>query len=295
MSSARRSASFGFSELSGNTACTPRILDRLLELRKVAGRRLPLGRGRREHGADGRDPVPLREVDERVVVGDDLPVGLRDAVDALADRLVHRADLRPVGVGVRGDLRLRVGVGRDQRAPRRRSPPRRRSSDRATNGGRVSPSPALCVTGSFALRSTTFASLPGVLHEVGGPLVELQAAGEHDARIGHGGHVLRPRLVVVRLGVRLEDLLDRDAVAADLAHEVADLRRRRRDRHLPRVARRRAVVVAAAAREAEGAERDHHEGGGRDPRPPPGDDADDRDEREDRRPRGPRSRRPAGR
>ena len=61
------------------------------------------------------------------------------------------------------------------------------------------------------------------------PRVEVVAVGEDELRVGRVGDVVRPRLVVMRVGVRREDLVDVHVVAADLADEVADLRRGRHD------------------------------------------------------------------
>ena len=55
------------------------------------------------------------------------------------------------------------------------------------------------------------------------PGVELVAVGEDELRFRRPGDVARPRLVLVGVGVGLEDLVDRDGAAADLANEVADL------------------------------------------------------------------------
>ena len=65
----------------------------------------------------------------------------------------------------------------------------------------------------------------GVLDDVAHPRVELVARGDHELRARRRLDVLRPRLVVVRVGVGLEDLVDVDRVAADVAHDVAELRR----------------------------------------------------------------------
>ena len=67
--------------------------------------------------------------------------------------------------------------------------------------------------------------------------------------------VARPRLVLVRVGVGLQDLVDRDRVAADLAHPVADLGRRRDDVELAEPGRRTRRRSRASSRSASGAER----------------------------------------
>ena len=65
------------------------------------------------------------------------------------------------------------------------------------------------------------------------PGVELVAVGEDELRVRRAGDVGRARLVLVRVGVGLQDLVDRDRVAADLADEVADLGRGGDDPQLP--------------------------------------------------------------
>jgi len=69
----------------------------------------------------------------------------------------------------------------------------------------------------------------GVVEHVGEPLVEVSAGAQHDRGAGHGLDVAWPWLVLVRVGVGLEDLRHRRAVARDIASKVADLGRRRDD------------------------------------------------------------------
>ena len=59
------------------------------------------------------------------------------------------------------------------------------------------------------------------------PGIEVVAAGEDQLRPGRALDVGGPGLVVVRVGVRLEDLVDLDRFAADVADEVSELGRRR--------------------------------------------------------------------
>ena len=55
---------------------------------------------------------------------------------------------------------------------------------------------------------------------------------DDEVRLRNCVRIVDGRLVVVRIDIRLEDAGHRDAVAADILHEVLNLRRRRRDRHL---------------------------------------------------------------
>ena len=88
------------------------------------------------------------------------------------------------------------------------------------------------------------------------PGVEAVAVGEDQLRSRRRLDVAGPRLVLVRVGVRLQHLVDRDRVAADLADQVADLGGRRDHLELavagrpdppqPASEQRRATSAAAA-------------------------------------------------
>ena len=63
----------------------------------------------------------------------------------------------------------------------------------------------------------------GVVDHVVQPVVHLAAGTKNQLRIGHGRHVARPRLIVVRVAAGAQHPLDIDASAADLTHEVRHL------------------------------------------------------------------------
>ena len=73
----------------------------------------------------------------------------------------------------------------------------------------------------------------GLRDDLAHPRVEVVAVLEHDLRAARRLDVGGARLVLVRVGVRLQDLVDGDRVAADDAGPVGDLRRRRDHDRLP--------------------------------------------------------------
>src|SRR3954452_9017930 len=75
------------------------------------------------------------------------------------------------------------------------------------------------------------------------PRVELVAARENELRLRGRCDIVRTWLVLVRVGVRPQDLMDVDRVPADGACEVTELGRRRQDEGFGR----RPVARAAAA------------------------------------------------
>ena len=104
-----------------------------------------------------------------------------------------------------------------------------------------------------APRSTTSASLP--LSETTSSIQASRSSPLAKTSAGARGglDVAGPRLVLVRVGVRLQDLVDRDRFAADRADPVAELGRRRDHVELAVVGR--AAPAAAGREQGEGERR----------------------------------------
>ena len=110
-------------QLGAQRALREDRLDALLanqigEVRQVLGVRLRLGRLRGDDSSDDLNPVAAREVVERVVVGDQLPIGGGNRVEAARNPTVENPELRLIGggVGLKGALVLGVDrreLGRD--------------------------------------------------------------------------------------------------------------------------------------------------------------------------------------
>ena len=92
-----------------------------------------------------------------------------------------------------------------------------------------------------SIRLTTSASPPALSITSFEPLVDLAARAKDDGCIGHGGHVARARLVIVRVAARAQHPVDVHPRPADLAREV---RRLRGGRHHGHAAAGRRVVAA---------------------------------------------------
>ena len=189
--------------------------DQVREVAEVLGVRLRLGRLGGDHGPDDLDPVAVGEVVEGVVVGDQLALARRAPCHAARDSCVQRLQLRLVGGGVRLECRpvLRIDLGELRRDLAGRPP--RRCAGRATSAGCTCdasgpPDSPGSFTGTAAPRSTTFGVAAAVVDDLVHPGVEVVAVGEDDLGVGRGGDVIGPRLVVVRVGVRGEDLVDVD-------------------------------------------------------------------------------------
>ena len=169
-----------------------------------------------------------------------------------------RRDPRRACAGARASPRSRRGcrrraraggAGRPRRSRGRSQPPR---DSRATSASRMAATAASALrgschqcgskrdasrpslsparrTGTSAPRSITLRRAAGVRDDGAHPGVEPVAVHEHELGPGHGLDVGRPRLVLVRIGVGLQDLVHVGGVAGDGARPVADLRRRRDD------------------------------------------------------------------
>ena len=90
----------GLSELSGKIAWTPSSLDDVHQVAEILRVGLRLGGLGGDHGPDHVDAVAVREVAERVVVGDQLAVGGGNAVDAVGDSGVQVLQLRLVAAAL---------------------------------------------------------------------------------------------------------------------------------------------------------------------------------------------------
>ena len=94
----------------------------------------------------------------------------------------------------------------------------------------------------------------GVVEHVLEPVVDVAARAYGQRGAGDGLDVAGPRLVLVRIGVRLKDLVDVDPPPPDVAHEVSDLGRR--GDHGLAGGRSGASFVPAAAADKRGAHED---------------------------------------
>ena len=259
--SAIASATFELSELSGKIASTPSRSIRSASSAEVLGRGLRLGRLRGDDGADDVDPVAVGEVAEGVVIGDQLAPRGRDPLHAAGDAGVERPQLGQVGGGVAFEARAAgpgsAAISRRSISATAASALRGSCHQCGSNSDASAPldSPG-SRSGTAAPRSTSSASLPlsettcSIQPSRSSPLAKTSFASRRR------DDVAGPRLVLVRVGVRLEDLVDDDGVAADLADEVADLGRRRDHLDLPVAGAR----IAAAARREQSRRR---EAGGR--------------------------------
>ena len=229
------------------------------EVRDVAGRWLGLRGLRWDDGADDVDAVAVSEVVERVVVGDELALRGRDALQAGGDPAVECAQLREVAVGVTG-IRgpgARVGVGEGVADGRDRGlrvlwvvPP-----VRVVAGG-LRPGLLARELDRHAGAEVQHGGVAtGLLDDVLHPAVEVVAVLEHDLRAAGGADVGGAGLVFVGVGVGLEQLDDLGAVAADRACEVGDLRGRRDDLDLAGTGRRSAAGAAGQRGDGDGGDR----------------------------------------
>ena len=73
-----------------------------------------------------------------------------------------------------------------------------------------------------------FAGLDRLVH----PGIEARAMHEDDVRLRNRVRIVHRRFVIVRIDIRLEDSRHHDTVAANVLHEILNLRRRRRNRDL---------------------------------------------------------------
>ena len=207
----------GLTELSGKTASHVLAADLVDELLNVAGRRLRLGRQRRDHGAHdprrrtGARSSRARRASSRSCAG---PAG---RAPRTRRSRVERAQpaLQPRRVPPVGAARPPGRARSDARGWSRRRA--RRCAGPATSAGRRRS------RSTESISETTFAFPPALVDHVAEPVVHLAARPEDEIGLRHGGHVARPRLVVVRVAARPEHPVDRDPVAAHLAHEVGHL------------------------------------------------------------------------
>ncbi len=228
--------------------------DRVLELRELARRGLGLRGLGGNHGADVAQPIAADEVGERVVVGDELALRRRDAIEAGADLRVEPREPAAIGLGARRDPRRRGGSCRAERLLDGRGggahvqgvvPPVRVRGPSLGARARELHRDVRTDVDDLGLRA-------GRTEDSGHPRVESQPAREDQSGARRGRDVLRARLVLVRVGVGLQQLVDVGVGAGDLPREVGELRRRGDDDRPP--VRTRAAALPA------GRDAHHHEG-----------------------------------
>ena len=164
--------------------------------------------------------------------------------------------LGQVGGGVALEQPPVGGVGARRDGARSRAPRPRRCAGRATSAGRTRTPPRRSLSpgsraGTAGAEVDDRGVAAAVVDDLVDPGVELVAAGEDELGAGRGLDVAGARLVLVGVGVRLQDLIDVDRAAADLAHPVADLSGGGDDLELAVVDRARAAAAGAEQAQAE--------------------------------------------
>ena len=188
------------------------------------------GRERVEHRPEHRDVVVRGEVAERVVVRDELALRrpARRAGAALAASIAWSS--RRSGGRCAGRRRVPAGSTWPSRRAERRRGRAAKSRGRATSAGRPAGSSRRRGGSSGPVEATRHGRRPpACVDQLAHPGVEADARLDDQPRVVQRDGVGGARLVLVRVDVRLEDAGHADARAADVAHEVLQLRGRRDD------------------------------------------------------------------
>ena len=194
----------GFTELSGKIGLHALAADLLDEPLHVAGGRLRLSRERGDHRPHHLHAVAPREVAERVVRRHDLALRRRHALDARGDLAVEASrSVRMVRSALRANVARPPGSAFVSSA--------RIASTARTPLRRVLPPVRIVVQAPHRVDQAHHLGVPArVVDHVVQPVVDLATGAKHHRRIGHGGHVARPRLVVVRVAARAQHAVDVD-------------------------------------------------------------------------------------
>jgi hypothetical protein len=97
-----------------------RLLDRVDRLLERLGTRLRLGAEGAERARHHLEPVAVSEVAERVVGGDELPIGGRDRPNVPGDLTIELVELLRVRAGTLAVVRSAARVGVGEGVPQRR-------------------------------------------------------------------------------------------------------------------------------------------------------------------------------